>query len=255
MNGNNVNKPVFVTKPSIPPFDEYVEAIKPIWEAHWLTNFGAVHNEFKLQLRDFLKVDNVSLFTNGHTALYSAIKVLGLQGEIITTPYTFASTTHAIVQSGCTPVFCDIDPETFTIDVNKIEALITEKTCAILPVHVYGIVCDTEAIAKIAAKYNLKVIYDAAHAFGVEFNGRGIGTYGDASMFSFHATKAFNSIEGGAVAFGDGALCKKFKEFKNFGLTDGENVDEPGTNAKMNEFQESMGICNLRHIGDVLEKR
>jgi len=255
MENNAKNQPVFVTRPSMPPYEEYIEEIKQIWDARWLTNFGAIHNKFKEQLKDFLKSDNVSLFTNGHMALYSAIVTLGLKGEVITTPYTFASTTHAIVQAGCTPVFCDINPDTFTIDVDKIEALITNKTCAILPVHVYGVVCDIEKINRIAKKYNLKIIYDAAHAFGVNYKGKGIGTYGDCSMFSFHATKAFNSIEGGALTYNDSRLCKKLKEFKNFGLVDGEQINETGTNAKMNEFQAAMGVCNLRHINEVIEKR
>ncbi|MBQ8164473.1 MAG: DegT/DnrJ/EryC1/StrS family aminotransferase [Clostridia bacterium] len=254
-NNSKITPPVFVTRPSMPPYEEYIEEIKQIWDAHWLTNFGSIHNKFKEQLKDFLKADNISLFTNGHMALYSAIVSLGLKGEIITTPYTFASTTHAIVQAGCTPVFCDINPDTFTIDTEKIEALITNKTCAILPVHVYGVVCDIEKINRIANKYNLKIIYDAAHAFGVTYKGKGIGMYGDCSMFSFHATKAFNSIEGGALSFADSRLGKKFKEFKNFGLIDGENINEFGTNAKMNEFQAAMGVCNLRHINEVIAKR
>lgn len=255
MENNKNNQSVFVTRPSMPPYEEYIEEIKQIWDARWLTNFGAIHNKFKEQLNKFLKADNVSLFTNGHMALYSAIVTLGLKGEIITTPYTFASTTHAIVQAGCTPVFCDINPDTFTIDVNKIEALITDKTSAIIPVHVYGVVCDIEKIADIAKKYDLKVIYDAAHAFGVNYKEKGIGTYGDCSMFSFHATKAFNSIEGGALTYTDSGLRKRLKEFKNFGLVDGEQIDEVGTNAKMNEFQAAMGVCNLRHINEVIEKR
>ncbi|MBE7064623.1 MAG: DegT/DnrJ/EryC1/StrS family aminotransferase [Ruminococcaceae bacterium] len=253
-NANNTS-PVFVTKPSMPPYEEYIEEIKQIWDAQWLTNFGAIHNKFKEQLKVFLRAENISLFTNGHMALYSAIVTLGLKGEIITTPYTFASTTHAIVQAGCTPVFCDINPYTFTIDADKIEALITNKTCAIIPVHVYGVVCDIEKINRIAKKYNLKIIYDAAHAFGVNYKEKGIGTYGDCSMFSFHATKAFNSIEGGALAYNDSRYAKPLKEFKNFGLVDGENINETGTNAKMNEFQAAMGICNLRHINDVIAKR
>jgi len=251
----NGKRRIDVTRPSMPPFEEYVDEIKGIWERRWLTNFGALHCELQEKLCAFLDVPSASLFTNGHQAIYSAICALGLKGEIITTPFTFASTTHAIVQAGCTPVFCDIDPVTYTLDAEKAEALINDNTCAILPVHVYGTVCDTEKIQAIADKYNLAVIYDAAHAFGVKKDGKGIGNYGDVSLFSFHATKAYNSIEGGAASFRNSELSSKFKMFINFGLIDGENVEMTGTNAKMNEFSAAMGICNLRHIGEVLAGR
>ena len=249
-------KRIDVTRPSMPPFEEYVNEIKSIWERKWLTNFGAIHNELAEKLEGFLDVPNISLFTNGHQAIYSALCLLGKPGgEVITTPFTFASTTHAIAQAGMTPVFCDVDPVTYTLDPSKIESLITEKTVAILPVHVYGNVCDTEAISAVAKKYGLPVIYDAAHAFGVKKNGKGIGNFGDVSLYSFHATKAYNSIEGGAAAYGDKELSAGFKRFINFGLVDGENVENTGTNAKMNEFSAAMGLCNLRHIGEVLEGR
>jgi dTDP-4-amino-4,6-dideoxygalactose transaminase len=200
-------------------------------------------------------VPNVTLFTNGHLALECAIAAFGLTGEVITTPFTFASTTHAIVRSGLTPVFCDIEPSTYTMDVDNLEILITDKTSAIIPVHVYGNVCDVFAIEAIAKKHNLKVIYDAAHAFGITVKDRGIATYGDASMFSFHATKVFNTIEGGAVTFDDDALKIVLNHLKNFGITGPESVEYVGGNAKMNEFQAVMGICNLRHIDDEIQKR
>lgn len=250
-----MNKQINVTKPSIPSYEEYINEIKPIWESYRLTNFGELHNRLAGQLRDFLGVDNISLFTNGHQALYSILSVMNLKGEVITTPFTFASTTHSIVQCGLTPVFCDIDPITYTMNPELIEPLINDKTCAIMPVHVYGMLCDTESIGKIADKYSLPVIYDAAHAFGVSFKGRGAGTFGTASAFSFHATKAYNSIEGGAVTYGNPLLSVKLKEFINFGLIDGENAESTGINAKMNEFSAAMGICNLRHIGEVLSRR
>lgn len=244
-----------VTRPSMPSYEEYIEEIRPIWESKWLTNFGALHNKLAEQLAAFLGVSAVSLFTNGHQALYAVLSVMGLSGEVITTPFTFASTTHAIAQCGLTPVFCDVDPVTYTMDPDKIEALITEKTCAILPVHVYGTLCDTEKIQKIADRYHLPVIYDAAHAFGVSADGKGAGSFGDAAIFSFHATKAYNSIEGGAAIFRDPSLYEKVKSFINFGLTNGETAENVGTNAKMNEFAAAMGLCNLRHIGEILAAR
>ena len=244
-----------VTCSSMPSYEEYCEAIKPIFESCWLTNMGPIHNEFAGKASEYMGVKNISLFTNGHLALCCGIKALGLTGEVITTPFTFASTTHAIVDCGLTPVFCDVNPEDYTIDVKKIEALITDKTSAIMPVHVYGNVCDVEAIDKIARKYSLKVIYDAAHVFGVKYKGKDIGTFGDMSMFSFHATKVFNTIEGGCLTYNDSELTQKIASLRNFGITTPESVDYVGTNAKMNEFQAAMGLCNLRHIDDELEKR
>ena len=245
-----------VTRSSMPDFEEYAEEIKDLWESRWLTNMGAKHNLLQDELCEYLSVENVSLFTNGHLALEAAISVMGLTGEVITTPFTFASTTQAIVRNGLTPVFCDIDPDTYTIDVNKIEALITERTSAIIPVHVYGNICDVDAIEKIAKKHNLKVIYDAAHAFGVRVGERGIGSYGDASMFSFHSTKVFNTVEGGAVTYADSSLTQKLVTEKNFGmLPGGEIIPEVAGNAKMSEFHAAMGLCNLRHVDDEIEKR
>ncbi len=246
-------KPISVTRSSMPTYEEYCEEIKDLWESRWLTNMGAKHNELKEKLCDYLKVPNTELFVNGHLALYCAIKALKLEGEIITTPFTFASTTNAIVQAGCRPVFCDVQDD-YTIDVKKIEGLITDKTSAILGVHVYGNVCDVSAIDLIAKKYGLKVIYDAAHAFGVEYKGRGICTYGDVSMLSFHATKVFHTIEGGALCYNDASLTGDIVKQRGFGLN-GEEIDCFGTNGKMNEFQAAMGLCNLRHIDAEIQSR
>lgn len=216
---------------------------------------GVKHKQFQANLIDYLGVSHIDLFSNGHMALEMAIQAMGLTGEVITSPFTFASTTHAIVRNGLTPVFCDIDANTYTIDVNRIEALITDKTCAIIPVHVYGNICDVEAIDRIAKKHNLKVIYDAAHAFAVKYNGVGVGNFGDASMFSFHATKVFHSIEGGAVCFHDDEYGLDLYRLKNFGIRGPETVDAVGANAKMNEFSAAMGICNLRHLDAEIAKR
>ena len=246
---------ILVTRSSMPPMGEYIEEIKDLWESRWLTNMGAKHKELQVKLAEYLGVENVDLFTNGHMVLEISLQALGLEGEVITTPFTFASTTQAIVRNGLTPVFCDINPVDFTMDVDKIEELITEKTCAIMPVHVYGNICDVGRIDEIAKKYNLKVIYDAAHAFGVKYKGKGIASYGDVSMFSFHATKVFHTIEGGAVCFKDIEFGKMVARLKNFGIIDAEHVVEVGTNAKMNEFCAAMGICNLRHIDEEIEKR
>lgn len=246
---------ILVTRSTMPPFEEYVDEIKELWDSHWLTNMGAKHKELEARLQDYLGVEGVSLFTNGHMALELAIQAMNLSGEVITTPFTFASTTHAIVRNGLTPVFCDIDPEDYTIDVKQLESLITDRTSAIIPVHVYGNVCNVEEIERIAKKYGLKVIYDAAHTFGVRYKGRGIGSYGDASMFSFHATKVYNSIEGGAITFHDQEFGLDLYRLKNFGIRGEEVIDSIGANAKMNEFQAAMGLCNLRHVDEEIEKR
>lgn len=246
---------ILVTKSSLPDFEEYVEEIKTIWESHWLTNMGPKHQEFQQQLIDYLAADNLVLLVNGHMALELTLQAMNLQGEVITTPFTFASTTHAIVRNGLTPIFCDIDSDTYTIDVAKIESLITDNTCAIMPVHVYGNICNIEEIERIAHKYDLKVIYDAAHTFGETYKGKAIGSFGDASCFSFHATKVFNSIEGGAVCYRDKRIGDILYELKNFGIHGPEEVDGVGANAKMNEFCAAMGICNLRHVDSEIEKR
>lgn len=239
----------------MPPLEEYMEMLKPLWESAWLTNMGRYHEEFKEQLRSYLGDEHLELFVNGHLALELAIQALKLEGEVITTPFTFASTTHAIVRNGLTPVFCDINDRDYTMDVDKIESLITEKTCAIVPVHVYGNICDVEKIREIAERYNLKVIYDAAHTFGETYDGVGIANFGDVSMFSLHATKVFHSIEGGIIAYRDPKLKDLLYQLKNFGITGYESVEYVGSNGKMNEFQAAMGLCNLRHIDEEIAKR
>ena len=243
-----------VTSPLMPEFDIYVEKLRQIWDSHWLTNNGRMYAELKEKLEKRMN-GFVELFVNGHMALDIAIKALNLKGEVITTPFTFASTTHALTMNGCTPVFCDINPDTYTIDADKIESLITEKTCAIVPVHVYGCVCDVEKIEGIAKKYGLKVIYDAAHAFGESINGVSVGTLGDMSMFSFHATKVFNTVEGGGVTFSDEKYRKEFAAIRQFGMYGKEDAEMLGTNAKMTEFHAAMGLCNLRHVDEEIEKR
>lgn len=246
---------ILVTRSSMPELDEYVKEIESIWENHWLTNMGPKHKKLQEDLIQYLGVENVELLTNGHMALELTLQAMNLQGEVITTPFTFASTTHAIVRNGLKPVFCDIDPVTYTIDVEKLERLITDNTCAIMPVHVYGNVCNIEEIERIAHKYELKVIYDAAHTFGEKYKGKGIGTFGDASCFSFHATKVFNSIEGGAVCFKDPHLGTLLYELKNFGIHGPEEISAVGANAKMNEFCAAMGLCNLRYLEQEIGKR
>lgn len=246
---------ILVTQSSMPSLDEYVDEIRGIWDSHWLTNMGVKHQKFQHDLKKYMNVENIELLVNGHMALEMSLQALNLRGEVITTPFTFASTTHAIVRNGLTPVFCDIEPETYTMDASKIEKLITDNTCAIMPVHVYGNVCNVEEIARIANKYGLKVVYDAAHTFGETYNGRCVSDYGDVSCLSFHATKVFNSIEGGAVVYHDQEIGKSIYNLKNFGIHGPERVEAVGANAKMNEFAAGMGICNLRHVDDEIVKR
>jgi len=252
---SDMNKPIQVTRSSMPELKEYIEEIKTLWDSHWLTNMGEKHKKFETELTEYLKVPYITLFTNGHLALECAIAAHQLTGEVITTPYTFASTTHAIVRCGLEPVFCDINPGNCTINVDKIESLINEKTSAIIPVHVYGNLCDVYEIDRIAKKYHLIVIYDAAHAFGITLNGVGIANFGHTSMFSFHATKIFNTIEGGALAYNNVKLKEILNNLKNFGIKGPEVVEYVGGNAKMNEFQAAMGICNLRHIDEDIKRR
>ena len=244
-----------VTRSSLPDFEEYCAEIRSIWDSRWLTGMADKHQQLERELREYLGVSNISLISNGHLALETIIQAMGLHGEIITSPFTFASTTHAIVRCGCTPVFCDINGRDYTIDADKIEALITDKTVAIMPVHVYGSLCDTDKIDAIAKKHNLKVIYDAAHAFGVKKNGVSAACFGDAAMFSFQATKVFHTIEGGALCFKDESLDRKIRDIKNFGIHGPESVPAVGGNAKMNEFCAAMGLCNLRHLSDWIENR
>ena len=249
--------PILVTRSSMPSFEEYCEEIKKLWDSHWLTNMGVEHKEFQRQLEAFLDCPHVTLYTNGHLALENVIAAMEFPAgsEVITTPFTFASTTHAIVRNGLTPVFCDVNPDDYTMDAEKIEGLIAEKTVAIVPVHVYGNLCDVERIQAIADKHRLKVIYDAAHAFAVKYKGVSSANFGDASMFSFHATKVFNTIEGGAVCFRDDEMVETLNDMKNFGIHGPESVPFAGGNAKMSEFQAAMGICNLRHLEAEIAKR
>lgn len=246
-----------VTRSSMPSYEEYCEEIKDLWDSRWLTNNGGKLKQLEAALAAYLDVPYVVLYTNGHLALENAIGAMDLPrgGEVITTPFTFISTTHAIARNGLTPVFCDVRPDDATLDPDRIESLITDKTCAIVPVHVYGHLCDAARIEQIAKRHGLRVIYDAAHAFGTRRQGGGIASLGDASMFSFHATKVFHTIEGGAVCTCSETLAKQLRQRRNFGLTSAEDADLPGGNAKMNEFQAAMGLCNLRHIGAELEKR
>lgn len=248
---------ITVTKTSLPPYEEFAAAIKPLWDSRWITNMGQYHQELEKKLCEYLQIPSISLMVNGHMSLEMTIQAFHFPegSEIITTPFTFISTTHAIVRNGLKPIFCDIKMSDYTIDENKIKDLITEKTVAILPVHVYGNICNVNRIEEIAYEYGLKVIYDAAHAFGETYNGIGIGNFGDASIFSFHATKIFNTIEGGAVATKDGKLYEKLYNLKNFGIRGEELVVEVGANAKMNEFCAIMGLCNLKYVEEHIAAR
>ena len=246
---------ILVTRSSMPELQEYVQEIEEMCQTHWLTNMGPKHQQLQAELRKFFGIEGVELLTNGHMALELTLQAMNLQGEVITTPFTFASTTHAIVRNGLKPVFCDVDPVTYTLDTKKLESLITDRTCAIMPVHVYGNICNVEEIQRIAHKYELKVIYDAAHTFGETYKGKSVATFGDASCFSFHATKVFNTIEGGAVCFKDPHLGERLYELKNFGIHGPEEVNAVGANAKMNEFCAAMGLCNLKHVTEEIGKR
>jgi len=241
----------------MPSLDEYVEEIRELWDSHWLTNMGKKHNQLAKELKKYLEVPGLELLVNGHAALEFTIQSFDFApgSEVITTPFTFASTVHAIVRNNLTPVFCDIDPDTYCLDADKVEALITDKTVAILPVHVYGHVCEVYKLKEVADRHGLKLIYDAAHTFGEKVDGKGIGNFGDASIFSFHATKVYNTIEGGCVCFSDEELGKKVYFLKDFGIVDEENITGVGANGKMNEFAAAMGLCNLRHLPDQMEKR
>ena len=252
-----MNNNIAVTRSSMPSYEEYCEEIKDLWETHWITNMGEKHKKLQKELEEYLGIEHVTLYTNGHLALENVIAALNLPkgGEVITTPFTFASTTHAIVRNGLIPVFCDINEDDFTIDIEKMEQLITDNTVAIVPVHVYGNICDVESIDHIAKKYGLKVVYDAAHSFGVKYKGKHSVCFGDASMFSFHATKVFNTIEGGCVCFKEDKYVTILNDLKNFGIHGPESVQYVGGNAKMNEFQAAMGLCNMRHLNEEIIKR
>ena len=248
-------RPINVTRSAMPPFAEYCEEIRELWDSRWLTNMGVKHERLREELADYLDAPYMDILTNGHLSLELSLQALELEGEVITTPFTFASTTQAIVRSGLTPVFCDVDPLTLTMDPAKIEPLITERTCALVPVHVYGNFCEVEAIDRIAQRHGLRVLYDAAHAFGARYKGRGAGAFGDVSCFSFHATKVFHTLEGGGVCFQDEDFGRRLASLKNFGLSDPETVTELGGNAKLDEFRAAMGLCNLRYVDQEIEKR
>lgn len=252
-----LKKPIFVAQPILPEMELLNEQISEIFESKWLTNMGKKHAELEKELTKVLKVDNVSLFNNGTIALLVALKALGLpiDSDVITTPFTFPATPHCISWNGLNPVFCDIEPTTMCIDPDKIEALITPNTSAILGVHVYGFPCNVDKIEKIAKRHNLKVIYDAAHAFSTEISGRGIGSFGDISMFSFHATKLFHSIEGGCLTYKDNNLVKKIYNLRNFGIQSEDLVEDIGINGKMNEVQAIFGLLNLKIFEQEQEKR
>ena len=250
-----MDEKIMVTRPFFPDREEFDHYVNQIWKNRWMTNQGPLHEKFTHELKSFLGCDNITLTVNGHMALEVALRGLRVHGEVITTPFTFASTTHSISLTGLTPVFCDVRASDMTIDPDKIEELITDKTEAILPVHVYGHPCDTERIEQIAVKHNLKILYDAAHAFGVRKNGRCIALEGDASIFSFHATKLFNTIEGGAIVYRDERYKKNFDMYKNFGIENEESIPFIGGNGKMNEFQAAMGLANLPHMQQIIQCR
>lgn len=249
------NNPIYVTQPFLPPLEEFIPYLERIWENKWLTNNGEFHKEFEQALCEYLGVKYISLFTNGTLALVTALQAMRITGEVITTPFSFVATTHSLWWNGIKPVFVDIDPKTYNLDANKIEAAITPQTTAILPVHVYGKPCDTVKIQAIADIYGLKVIYDACHAFGVESNGESILKFGDMSILSFHATKVFTTFEGGAIICNDEATKKRIDYLKNFGFAGETTVVAPGINAKMNEFQAALGILQLKHIDSAIEMR
>lgn len=244
-----------VTKPFLPPQDEYNKYIEGIWKRQWLTNMGPLASDLEMRLKEHMAIKHLLFVTNGTVALQMAIKALDLQGEIITTPFSFVATTSSIVWEGCTPIFVDIDSKSLNIDPNKIEQAITEKTSAILATHVYGNPCDVEAIDKIAKKHNLKVIYDGAHAFGVQVKGKSIFEYGDVSTCSLHATKLYHSIEGGLIFTNDTDLLKKMALIRNFGISGHDSFAELGINGKNSEFHAAMGLVNLHHVDAIHNKR
>ena len=246
---------ITVTSPLLPSLDEFTESLKEIWESKWITNNGQFHQKLEAALAEYLKVPYVSLFTNGTLPLLTALQAMRITGEVITTPYSFVATTHALWWNGIKPVFVDIDPSTGNIDPQKIEAAITPRTTAILPVHVYGKPCDTEAIQAIADKYGLKVIYDAAHAFGVEVNGESLLNAGDMSTLSFHATKVFNTIEGGAMVMHDEKTKQRIDYLKNFGFANEIEVVGPGINSKMDEIRSAYGLLNLKQVDAAIAAR
>jgi dTDP-4-amino-4,6-dideoxygalactose transaminase len=250
-----LNKPIYVTQPALPPLEEFQPYLEQIWESKWLTNNGPFHQELEKKLADYLGVGHLALFVNGTLALVTALQALRITGEVITTPFSFVATAHSLLWNGIKPVFVDIDPKTFNLNPEKIEAAITPHTTAIMPVHVYGKPCDVEKIQKIADTYGLKVIYDAAHAFGVNYKGESLLKHGDLSILSFHATKVFNTFEGGAIVCPDAKTKKRIDDLKNFGYADEVTVVAPGINAKMNELQAAFGLLQLKHVDKAIDRR
>ncbi|MCG7506280.1 DegT/DnrJ/EryC1/StrS family aminotransferase [Mesorhizobium retamae] len=249
------NNNIFVTRPSLPPLDEFIPYLSRIWEAKQLSNGGPFHREFELALAEYFDVEQVSLFTNATIALLVSLQAAGVTGEVITTPFSFVATSNAIVLAGAEPVFVDVDPRNLNISAEQIEAAITPRTSAILPVHCYGNPCDVKAIEDIAKRHGLKIIYDAAHAFGVRHEGSSILKAGDMSVLSFHATKVFNTFEGGAVISRDLATKTRIDEVKNFGLVDGIQMPTVGLNGKMSEFNAALGLLQLKHVGNDIKAR
>ena len=248
-------EPIYVTRPALPPLDEFVEYLRKIWDTRILTNNGPFHQQFEKELAEYLGVKYLSVFANGTLALVTALQALRITGEVITSPFSFVATTHALWWNNIKPVFVDIEPDYFNLDPEKIEAAITPQTTAIMPVHVYGNPCRVDEIQHIADTYGLKVIYDAAHAFGVTKNGKSVLNYGDLSILSFHATKTFNTIEGGAIICQDEKTKRRIDFLKNFGFADEVTVVEPGINAKMNEIQAAYGLLQLKYIDEYIAKR
>ncbi|MEN6308503.1 MAG: DegT/DnrJ/EryC1/StrS family aminotransferase [Anaerohalosphaeraceae bacterium] len=248
-------KPIYVTQPFLPRIDDFCAGLREIWDSRWLTNNGPILQRYTRSLVEYFNTDNICLFNNGTLALQIGLQGMGISGEVITTPFTFVATTHALYWNKIRPVFVDIEPDYYTLDPDRVEAAITPWTTAILAVHVYGHPCRLEALADIARRHNLKLLYDAAHAFGVTVNGRSIAHYGDMSMFSFHATKLYHSIEGGMLTFSDPGLKQIFDYLKNFGFKNETEVVMPGTNAKMNEFQALMGEMVLKHMPEIMSRR
>ena len=248
-------KLITVTSPLLPDLEEFNDLLRQIWDSKWITNNGQFHQRLEKELAEYLGVPYISLFTNGTLPLLTALQALRITGEVITTPYSFVATTHSIWWNGCKPVFVDIDPKTGNMDPDKIEAAITPKTTAIMPVHVYGKPCDTKRIQEIADRYGLKVIYDAAHAFGVKVDGESVLNAGDLSTLSFHATKVFNTIEGGAMVMHDEATKKRIDYLKNFGFAGETTVVGPGINSKMDEMRSAYGLLNLRQVDAAIEAR
>lgn len=251
----SVKRPIYVTQPHLPPLHEFIPYLEKIWESKWLTNGGPFHQQLERELADYLGVKHLALFTNGTIALVTALQALRITGEVITTPYSFVATTHSLVWNRLTPVFVDIDPVTCNLDPDKIEQAITPNTTAIMPVHCYGNPCDVEKIQKVADTYGLKVIYDAAHAFGVGYKGESLLNHGDLSVLSFHATKVYNTFEGGAIICPDAKTKQRIDFLKNFGFADEITITAPGINGKMSEINAAFGLLQLKHIDKAIAKR